>query len=141
MRSRTRVFRMQQGAIHEVSIDQWVRFVDGRLPLPSDPAKGLRVVFISLSPEADAPQFCRGIEGVIYATDAHGFVQKGRMFPSVREDPLEDASGRVVDARQRFVVRGARSRYRWEPDAELCQRLLIRVLGVPGGENGVSPSS
>lgn len=139
MRSRTHVFRMHHGAIHEVPIDQWVRFVDGHLPMPCDPAGELRVVFMTLTTEADGPRFCPGIEGAIYATDMHGYLQKDRVFPSVRQDPMEDRSGRVVDARQRFVVKRARSRYRWVPDPELCERLLIRVLGVPG-EDGVSPS-
>ncbi|MEE9254838.1 MAG: hypothetical protein V3U43_07880 [Pseudomonadales bacterium] len=132
MPSRTLVFRLSHGAIHEVPIDAWVRFVDGRAPLPSERAGELRVIFMTLAIDADRPQFCHGIEGAIYAIDRHGFVQRSRMFPSISDDPLGDHSGRVVDARQRFVVKGARSRYRWVPDAHLCERLLERVLGTSG---------
>lgn len=128
MLSRTLVFRMHSGAIHEVPLEAWVGFVNGREPLPCEGSAQVRVIFMSFATEAGQPQFCHGIEGAIYATDAHGFVQRGRMFPSVGEDPLGDHSGRVVDARRRFVVRGARSRYRWTPDPELCERLLERVL-------------
>ncbi|MEJ2131044.1 MAG: hypothetical protein P8Y95_05335 [Gammaproteobacteria bacterium] len=128
--SRTRVFRLLEGAIHEVSLEDWVRFVDGRTPLPSGRTGELRVVFLTIeTTEAGLPRFCQGIEGAIYALDSDGFVQKGRMFPVIAER-LQDASGRVVDARHRFLLKQARSRYRWVPDRTLCERLLAKVLGA-----------
>ena len=122
------VFLSIEGRLLRLSNEFWFAFESGEQPLPAEqntnPAAAAhrRNANILIVTMLDGQ--CERVEPITVSLDALGYVEKGDLWSL---PPLEQTSGRVLDARDRFMTRHLAHAFEWPVSDALLAEAIRQI--------------